>query len=157
VRFWERILFNLSTLAVSVTGILYFWMKYLLETDDPFSLVNHPWQIRMMDLHILSSPVLLLVVGIIFESHIASNLRNGKYFGNRRSGVAVLLTFPVMVFSGYLLQVFSDPWLLRISLYLHLGTGGLFAMSYLVHQVISVRIRIRQVCGNQKDSLVAEV
>lgn len=40
---WERHGFNMLHGVVAATGIGYFVMKYLMETDDPFSILNHPW------------------------------------------------------------------------------------------------------------------
>ncbi|MFQ5929917.1 MAG: hypothetical protein ACE5MK_09470 [Acidobacteriota bacterium] len=142
---WERWLLNLSTLVVSGTGVVYFGMKYVMESDDPFSVVNHPWQPLMLDLHILSSPILIFVLGIIISSHIAKKLRNNNKNNNklegRRSGLIALLSFPPMVISGYLLQTMANPLLLRLALIVHLVTGVMFAGCYLIHLIIGIRLR----------------
>ena len=136
---WERWCLNIFTTAVIATGIVYAWMKYIMQVEDPFSVVSHPWQPLMLDFHILVSPMLILIVGITFSSHILSKIQS-RFPANRRTGVLVLLCLLPMILSGYLLQVLTDPMMLQIALVVHLVTGGLFGLSYLIHQVINFRI-----------------
>lgn len=135
---WERRTLGLLTLLVTATGLAYFWMKYLMEAEDPFSVVNHPWQPLMLDLHILFSPVLIFVFGIVFASHIGKKLRNGTRPG-RRTGLVSLFSLPVMILSGYGLQVASGELLPRFLLVCHLASGSLFATAYLIHFIVSWR------------------
>ena len=139
MSWWERWGLNIFTTVVIVTGIVYAWMEYIMKVEDPFSVVGHPWQPLMLDLHILVSPMLILIVGITFSSHILSKIR-GRFPANRRTGVLILSCLLPMILSGYLLQVLTDPMALRIALVVHLVTGGLFGVSYLIHQVINFRI-----------------
>jgi len=60
---WEAWSFHILTLIVTVSGIVYFWMKYLLKTDDPFSVINHPGQPAMLKTHILAAPLFILRQG----------------------------------------------------------------------------------------------
>lgn len=135
---WHAWTFHSLSAIVSLTGVVYFWMKHLLETDDPFALVNHPLQPAMLNVHILAAPLLVFVLGLIYGSHIAAKL--SKAGENKRSGLMALFSFLPMVFSGYLLQVASTPWLRQMALVLHLVTGAVFALTYLVHQIITVRL-----------------
>ncbi len=136
---FQRRALHAAIVAVSASGIVYFWMKYILPNNDPFSIVNHPWQPAMLKLHILASPFLLLVFGIVFHSHVARKLRDSHH-PNRRSGWIAIVTFGLMTFSGYLLQVASENGLLRVALVLHLTSGALFVAAYVVHLIISVRL-----------------
>ena len=72
---WERWTFNALSFAVAATGFAYLWMKYALQNDDPFAVVNHPWQAGMLDLHVVASPAFILMFGIVFNSHIMKKLR----------------------------------------------------------------------------------
>ena len=74
MRPWERRAFNLAAVAVTVTGVAYFWMKYVVRNDDPFAVVNHPWQAAMLALHVLASPPFILIFGIVLNSHIIVTL-----------------------------------------------------------------------------------
>jgi hypothetical protein len=116
-------------------------MKYAVQTDDPFAVVNHPWQGAMMTLHLLASPPSVLLAGILLSSHILKKLR--AHIANRRSGLLSLVTFAAMVGSGYLLQVVTSDRLIQALVALHVTSGGLFAGSYAIHLLISWRL-VRQ-------------
>jgi hypothetical protein len=136
---WERWAFNALSLAVAATGFAYLWMKYVLENNDPFAVVNHPWQAGMLDLHIVASPAFILIFGIVFNSHIMKKLR-ATGLPNRRSGFLSLGTFAAMIASGYLLQVSSSEAWLQALVVLHVGSGAVFSVVYAIHLVISARI-----------------
>ena len=136
---WERWTFNALSLAVATTGFAYLWMKYALQIDDPFAVVNHPWQTSMLALHVVASPAFILIFGIIFNSHIMKKL-SATRLPNRRSGLVSLGTFATMVVSGYLLQVsFSEGWLQTLVV-VHVASGAVFSVVYAAHLVISARL-----------------
>ena len=148
---WERWTFNVLALAVAATGFAYFWMKYVLETHDPFAVVNHSWQAAMLNLHVIASPAFILMFGIILNSHVMKKLRAAR-LPNRRSGFVSLGTFATMVLSGYLLQVSANEQWLQVLVALHVGSGVIFSFVYAAHLVISVRLaRVRP------DSAIREV
>lgn len=136
---WERWTFNALAAAVAATGFAYLWMKYALQTDDPFALVNHPWQTAMLDLHLVASPAFILMFGIVFNSHVMKKLRATR-LPNRRSGYLSLGTFAAMVVSGYLLQVSSSEGWLRGLVVIHVTASSIFTVAYGVHLVISARL-----------------
>lgn len=134
---WERWAFNGLTLAVTISGFAYLWMRYVIQSDDPFAVVNHPWQSTMLGLHVLVSPLLLLTFGVIFRSHILKKLQTSQQVSNRRSGLTALGTFAAMGASGYLLQVAtSDAWLTAL-LVVHVASASLFTLVYVGHLLIS--------------------
>jgi hypothetical protein len=143
---WERWAFNALSLSVSATGFAYLWMKYAMHTDDPFAVINHPWQTAMLDLHLVASPVLILMFGIVLNSHVMKKLRATR-LPNRRSGYVSLGTFAAMVISGYLLQVSSSEEWLQALVVLHVGAGGVFSVTYGAHLVISARLARAQQTG----------
>jgi hypothetical protein len=143
---WERWTFNALALAVAATGFVYLWMKYGMRTDDPFAVVNHPWQMGMLDLHLVASPAFILMFGIVFNSHVMKKLRATR-LPNRRSGYVSLGTFAAMVISGYLLQVsWSEAWLQALVV-VHVAAGAIFTVAYGAHVVISVALARRQQTG----------
>ena len=140
---WERWAFNALSLAVAATGFAYLWMKYVVQNDDPFSVVNHPWQTSMLSLHVVASPAFILIFGIVLNSHIMKKLSAAR-LPNRRSGFVSLGTFAAMVVSGYLLQVSSSEGWLTAMVVLHVASGAVFSIVYAAHLVISARLaRIR--------------
>jgi hypothetical protein len=144
---WERWTFNGLALAVAATGFVYLWMKYAMNTDDPFAVVNHPWQTAMLDLHLVASPAFILMFGIVLNSHVMKKLRATR-LPNRRSGYVSLVTFAAMVISGYLLQVsWSEAWL-KALVVLHVGAGAVFTLVYGAHLVISVSLARRPQTAN---------
>jgi hypothetical protein len=136
---WERWTFGLLALLVALSGFAYLAMKYFMVSDDPFALVNHPWQPTMLHAHVLVSPPLILVFGIVLNSHIMRKLRVPGT-ANRRSGLVSLGTFATMVASGYLLQVVSHEAVLKGLVAAHVASGAMFTAAYAAHLVISVRI-----------------
>jgi len=143
---WERWTFNGLAAAVAATGFTYLWMKYGLHTDDPFAVVNHPWQTAMLDIHLLASPALALMFGIVFNSHVMKKLRATR-LPNRRSGYLSLGTFAAMLISGYLLQVSSSQLWLQALVVLHVVAGATFTVAYGAHLVISAALARRQQAG----------
>ncbi len=140
---WERWTFNALSLAVAVTGFVYLWMKYVLQTSDTFALVHHPWQNGMLDLHVVASPAFILIFGIVFNSHVMKKL-SATRLPNRRSGFVSLGTFAAMVVSGYLLQVSSSEEWLQALVVLHVASGTIFSLVYATHLVISARLARRR-------------
>ena len=139
MRRWERWSFNALNAAVAVTGVAYFYMKYLLATDDPFAVVNHPWQPSMLSLHVVAAPCLILFFGIVLRSHILKKLVL-SYQPDRRTGWISLLSFTAMALSGYLLQAASNPAWLSTLVVAHVTTSVVFLVGYGAHLVIGWRV-----------------
>jgi hypothetical protein len=136
---WERWTFNILGLVVAVSGFAYLWMKYALETNDPFAIVNHPWESVMLSLHVLTSPAFVLAFGVLLNAHIIKQLRAWRS-ENRWSGLTSLSMFATMVASGYLLQVVTSETLLTVLVVVHVGSSVLFATAYVGHLIISLRL-----------------
>lgn len=136
---WQRWASHVLTALVAATGSALFWMKYVLEADDPFALVNHAWQPAALALHVVSAPLMLLVFGALLEGHVLRKLRNGPHPASRRSGLGVWWTFVAMALSGYVLQVATSEAVRWFSLVVHLGSSALFVGAYAVHLVVSAR------------------
>ncbi|MBI4484392.1 MAG: hypothetical protein HY655_00135 [Acidobacteria bacterium] len=136
---WERWSLNSLLLVVALTGFAYFWMKYLIEPQDPFAVVNHPWQSAMLNLHVVASPVLMLVFGIVFNSHVMKKLRAPR-LPNRRTGWVSLATFALMVLSGYFLQIASSGLWLQAFVAAHVASGAVFTLAYGAHLLITFRL-----------------
>ncbi|MBI1873004.1 MAG: FAD:protein FMN transferase [Acidobacteria bacterium] len=133
----QRWALHVTSLVLTLTGVVYFVMKDLMTSDDPLALVNHPLQPLMLHLHVLAAPAAVLTFGIVYESHIAPKIRSGYRF-NRRTGLVALATFILMTASGYLLQVVTQPALMTAARIGHLVSAAIFSASYLAHLVIGL-------------------
>jgi hypothetical protein len=136
---WERWSFNALAIVVTLSGAAYLWMKYLLHQDDPFAVVNHPWQPSALAAHVMAAPFLMLLFGIVFRAHVLSKLANGRR--GRFSGWSSLVTFAAMAVTGYLLQVVTDPVGLRTLTLAHLVSSAAFVLGYSAHLVVGWRAR----------------
>jgi hypothetical protein len=130
---FERWSVWITSVATFATGIVYLWMKYLLVSDDPFSVVNHPWQLVMLKLHILVAPLLIFSVGMVALRHIWRHLESGERAG-RRSGMITVAVLGPMIVSGYLIQAVTHRGWLRAMAVSHIVTGVLYGLGLLVHQ-----------------------
>ncbi len=136
---WERRTFHALTAVVAASGLAYLWMKYGMRSDDPFAVVNHPWQPWMLAVHVFTAPWLLVIFGVLLHSHILAKLANGTR-QNRRSGVLALVAFAGMAASGYGLQVVTTPAGRQALVVLHLAASGVFLVAYSVHLVVAWRL-----------------
>jgi len=136
---WESWAFGTLHAVLALTGGGYFVMKYLLRTDDPFALINHPWQPSMLAAHVLAAPLGMVAFGIMLRSHIVTKLtsKNGP---GRRSGWTSVVSFAAMALSGYLLQVVASPTWLRVMTVAHVATSIAFVAGYTTHVVGGLRL-----------------
>lgn len=135
----ERWAFNALVALVSITGVVYFVMKYMMSSQDPFAVINHPWEPAMLSAHIVLSPLLVLSFGVILRSHILKRFY-GDERANRRTGWTSLVGFGVMGLSGYLLQVVANPVLLRALVFIHVVSSLVFVVGYSVHFFAGIKI-----------------
>lgn len=122
-----------STLAVGVTGLVYAWMLYFATPTDEFAVVNHPWQPSFQWLHIISAPLLVFGVGLLWESHIWARFRSG-FRARRRTGLVLGAAVAPMVMSGYLLQVTTDELWQTVWVWIHVISSLLWLPGYALHQ-----------------------
>ena len=145
----ERWFFNAMHAVITLSGVAYFCMKHLMATDDPFALVNHPWEPAMLSIHVSSAPLVVVFFGMVFRSHTLRKLLQASPV-NRRSGLTSAGSFLVMTLSGYLIQVATSPAVIGIAIWTHVATSVLFVVAYGVHLVIGYRVTysgIRQPAG----------
>jgi hypothetical protein len=122
-----------TSILTFVTGVVYLWLKYGLVTDDPFAVINHPWQPVVLKLHILAAPLLVFSVGMVALRHVWRHLRTGSREG-RRSGLVTLAMLGPMIATGYLIQAITAEGLLRAMAWSHIGLGLVYGIGLLAHQ-----------------------
>lgn len=127
---WSVWVTSVVTLA---TGVLYLWMKYLVESRDPFAVINHPWQPLMLKLHILVAPLLVFSVGMVALRHVWRHMKSRERSG-RWSGLVTVAVLGPMIISGYLIQAVTHLGWLRALVIAHIATGVVYSVGLLAHQ-----------------------
>lgn len=133
MSFFERVMLWGSSLLVGISGVIYAAMKYLMASNDPYAVINHPLQPLILKIHIVTAPLLVFAIGAVFVRHIWEQWRAGRQRG-RLSGLATMLTFAPMVFSGYLIQSVTHESWLSAMIATHLVTGIAFLLGFLAHR-----------------------
>lgn len=127
-----------TSLATALTGVGYFGAKYLLESSEPWAVINHPLQPWLLKAHILVSPLMVFAVGMIAVRHVWQHFRR-RIRLRRRSGILSAAMFAPMVLSGYLIQsVTAEGWLEAIA-WAHIGASLLFSAGLTVHAALVAR------------------
>lgn len=121
-----------TSLLTSLTGLIYLWMKYFMESTEPWAVVNHPLQPLVLKAHILVAPLLVFALGFIAVRHIWRHFRIGVALG-RRSGLTTAVSLAPMVLTGYFIQaVTHESWLLAIAI-AHIVVGLIYSLGLAVH------------------------
>ena len=121
-----------ANLLAGGTGVVYGAMVYLLRPSDPYAVVNHPLQPLVQHLHVLTAPLLVFAVALVWQRHVAPRLGRRGY-PRRTTGLGLALLFVPMAASGYLLQVASDEAMRKAWGWLHLGASLLWLGAFVVH------------------------
>jgi len=134
----QRWLVHGANLAVGGTGLVYAWMAYLAKPADEWAVVHHPWQPQVQHLHVLTAPLLIFAIGLIWASHVGRRW-TAEGCENRHSGTMLALLFPAMAASGYLLQVsVDDHWRLAWTV-VHVGASLVWIAGFAAHWLIGWR------------------
>ena len=127
---------HLSVALTAITGVVFAVMKYLMKSDDEFSVVNHPWQPHMLAAHVVIAPALLFILGWVFSNHMLPKYRFGDRDKHRGTGIASMSLIVPMALSAYLLQVSTNETLREVMAWAHGITSALFLLAYLIHWII---------------------
>jgi hypothetical protein len=130
---FERWAIWVTSVATFVTGVIYLWMKYLVVSDDPLAVVNHPWQPAVLKAHILAAPLLVFSLGLVAVRHGWRHFR-AKTSEGRRSGLLNLIVLGPMILSGYLIQTTTEEGWVRAMALSHIGLGLVYGVALLAHQ-----------------------
>lgn len=135
---WEAWSVHLSTILVGGTGLVYAWMRYVLEPVDPYAVVNHPLQPQVQHLHVLFAPLLVFAAGLIWKNHVWMHWKKGVPSG-RKTGLLLLFNLIPMVASGYLIQTtVTDGW--RTAwIVVHCVASGLWILAHGGHAWVAGR------------------
>lgn len=129
----ERRWLRWSTLVVGGTGAAYGIVRHFVRSEDPWAVVNHPAQPHLQHLHILAAPLLVFAVGLVWYAHVQTHRRENRPW-RRRSGLALWAVFWPMVASGYALQTGVAPEWRLVWMWLHIVTGSLWLIAFVLHR-----------------------
>lgn len=125
-------LLHVSNTLVVITGLVYTWMAYLIEPEDPYAIVGHPWQPHVQHAHIWVAPLFLLVLGHLWSRHMQPHLqRNTRR--RRVSGIGMVLAVLPMALSGYFIQTAVELQWRTIWGIVHLATSLIWIAGYGIH------------------------
>src|SRR5664279_5327114 len=96
---WAAVLTHLACLFVGLSGVAYGVMKYFLAGADPDSRIGHPWQQPMLKVHVLTAPLLIFALGLVFSGHALARFKGGEDPG-RVSGAGLLALGAPLVLTG---------------------------------------------------------
>ena len=132
----QLIWLHLTVALTAITGVVFAVMKYLLQSDDEFSVVNHPLQPHMLAIHVVVAPAVLFILGWVFSNHMLPKYRFGDRDKHRGTGIASMSLIVPMALSAYLLQVSTNETLREVMAWAHGITSALFLLAYLIHWII---------------------
>jgi hypothetical protein len=132
VKNWEAWIIRVAFGLVSASGIVYGSMKYFLSGSNLDSRLGHPWQPAVLAAHVLAAPVAVFAMGLLLRSHTLPRLKGGEPEG-RKTGLSLTAAGMPLVFSGYLLQVFTGEALRKGTGWIHATLGLIFALAFLMH------------------------
>jgi hypothetical protein len=124
--------------ATAITGLVYAWMRYVLEPFDEFAVIHHPWEPFFLKAHILVSPILVFAVGSVAVTHAWRHFR-GRIRLGRRTGILTAGIFAPMALSGFTIQTVTSPSWITSALWLHVVASGLFIVGVALHFRESLR------------------
>lgn len=127
-----------TSVGTGLTGLGFFWAKYLLEPREPWAVINHSWQPWLLKAHLLFAPGLVFAVGLIATRHVWRHFRSGTRAG-RRSGIAAGLVAGPMILSGYLIQTVTHEGWLRAVAWTHIAASVIYLLALLLHQPVARR------------------
>ena len=130
---------NVTNVLVIGSGLALAWFKYFVKPADEFSPVSSPWQVVSYNAHIITSPLLVLAIGMIWHNHVWALWKNGtiREFGKLKIHTGRILMFLIvpMIWSGYVLQTTADETGRKILIPIHLITSGLWTVAFGLHLI----------------------
>lgn len=128
---------HLAAYCTLLHGCIYGVYKYFFQIETEYGIRPHPQQEIWQTIHILLSPLLIFAFGLLWQNHIVKMYE--KALMKRKSGISLVITMLVMIFSGYLVQVVYQPDWQKYSAYLHIGISLVFGFAYIIHHFLGRR------------------
>jgi hypothetical protein len=124
--------------AIWLTGILWLVFHYFLSRQGQFGVEPHPLELWWLRLHGAAAFLALWYGGVLWVVHLRPALKQTKW---RKSGIALVVLFGVLVASGYLLYYGSGERLRDWVALLHWIIGSAVIVPLLIHVLRAPRFR----------------
>jgi hypothetical protein len=132
----EARIFSFTNLFIAVSGSVYFVLKYFFKVETEYGIRPHAQTGFWLGFHVITVPLLLMVFGYIFKSHVLNKILYGVE-ARKWSGYACIGLFLLMVFSGYILQLGLGPQFNEVMGILHL----IFSYTWVITSLWHLRLR----------------
>ena len=129
---------HLSVLLAGISGFVYGGLLYFGASEDEYGIVVHPWVPFFQALHVVTVPLFVLALGMIWNYHIVAKLRSLAKV-RRRSGITLVSQAIPMIVSGYALQVSVDEFWRLIWMWAHIVTSSFFSIVFVVHLLVRIK------------------
>lgn len=136
----DRLLTHASVAIVGGSGLAYGWLLYFGEAEDEFGPVQHPWTPGLQAMHVVTAPLFVFALGLIWRYHVVHKLRSGAP-QRRRTGLLVATQSMPMIVTGYLLQVSVDEVWRALWTWSHVATSLLFCAGFVAHLFVALSAR----------------
>jgi len=123
-------LFKLALYLTALSGIGYFIIHEWFKIETEYGSRPHPWQEHFQHFHLLFSPWLVLMTGVLIPSHIMLKLKQDK---RKRTGIVMVCLFVLMVLSGPLLQFGFEGLVEDLVEWIHILSASIFLILFMVH------------------------
>ncbi len=134
----DKLLTHLSVACVGGTGVVFGALRYFGSAEDEFGPVQHPLVPTLQWLHVVTAPLFVFALGLIWHGHVVQKLRSGAP-QRRRTGLLLLSQALPMTATGYLLQVSVDEGWRELWTWAHVATSLLFCAAFAAHLAVRVR------------------
>jgi hypothetical protein len=136
VKRWEAWVNHAGWILVALSGVVYGVLKYFVTSPDPDSRLGHPWQPAVLAVHVLTAPVAVFGLGLLFRRHALARLSSGEPERRPTGTVMTLLAIPLAL-SGYVLQILTGDAAKRWTGWGHAVLGLVYAVGYAMHPLAS--------------------
>ena len=133
---WEAWVNHAGWGLVSLSGLVYGWLKYFAANPDPDSRLAHPWQPAVLAVHVLAAPFAVFALGVVLRRHALARLSSGEA-DRRKTGLTMTLLAVPVILSGYVLPVLTGDAARRWTGWAHAGIGLVYAVGYALHPLAS--------------------
>ncbi|EQC43744.1 hypothetical protein [Bacteriovorax sp. Seq25_V] len=126
---------HLSSYLVIAIGAILYVIKNFFSVEGEWGVEDHFLVKPLLSAHLLTTPLLVFFIGSILHFHILIKLKSGvKKF--KVSGLLLVVSFLVMLFSGTSIQVFISEAGRNTAVLIHNISALIWAISYILHHAL---------------------